>query len=324
MTHEGVFFMSYLEKKIAELSNYLPPLTKQPDFDAFWDETKRLSGAEPLNPKSVLLDNPLPGADTYDISYAGFDGTEIHGWYIVPHAKRGEKLPCLIHYHGFGGNRGKPWDFACWLLAGVAVLSVDCREQNGATGNTARYSGGFTGNLSCKGIQSKHEYYFRAVYMDCVRAIDFALTREETDKDKIILEGGSQGGALAMAVTCLDNRPYFVMADVPSNSDLITRVIGGHGSFAAVREYLKSYPERLEDALTGLSYFDTMNMADKISCPVFASVGLMDETCPARCFYATYNRIPSPKEITVYPFNGHDGGHGIQTGKKLEYLAKKI
>ncbi len=55
-------------------------------------------------------------------------------------------------------------------------------------------------NVVTKGILNKEEYYFRAIYMDCLKAIDFAYEQKNIDKDRIIIEGGSQGGAHGMAV----------------------------------------------------------------------------------------------------------------------------
>ena len=40
------------------------------------------------------------------ISYNGFDETRIHGWLILPVFLKQERYPCLIHYHGFTGDRG--------------------------------------------------------------------------------------------------------------------------------------------------------------------------------------------------------------------------
>lgn len=312
--------MCFLENETKELYSYLPPLTKQPDFDDFWratiDKTKRV----PLNPKMELYDYPSPYVKVYEISYNGFDDTRIYGWYIVPTFIKKDKYPCLISYHGFGGDRGKPHDFMTWAMMGMAVISVDCREQNGKTGNAAVYSSGTTGNVVCKGILDKNEYYYRAVYMDCIKALDFANTIEEIDDKRIVINGGSQGGALGMAVSALDERPYLVMVDVPSSSNLERRVEGFHGSFSSVSEYLKYHPYHLETAYKTLSYFDTMNMAENIKCKVFASVALKDTVCPAKCYFATYNRIKAPKDIKIYPFNGHEGGHGVHIELKLRFL----
>lgn len=312
--------MGYVEDRRRELEQYLPPLTRRPDFKSFWEETLAQAKAVPLRPHRKEAGCPFPSAKLYDISYYGFDETPIHGWLMLPTFARQEKYACIVHYHGFTGSRGQPWDFAPWLMMGLAVLSVDCREQGGMTGNHAAYSGGMKGNVACKGILDRYEYYYRAVYMDCLKALDFAETCPELDASRLVIEGGSQGGAIGMAVCALDSRPYAAMLDVPSASNLEERVRGGYGSYASIRDFLKEYPDALEQAFETLSYFDTMNMAENIRCPILASVGLLDETCPARCYFASYNRIRAPKRIEIYPFNAHDGCRGVHMGKKLAFL----
>jgi cephalosporin-C deacetylase len=316
--------MSYIDEISKELFGYLPDLTKRENFEEFWNQTIEKAKDVPLNAKLELYDYPSPYITVYSITYNGFDETIINGWFILPKFISKEKYPCLIHYHGFTGNRGMPSDFMQWLLMGVAVVSVDCREQSGLTGNSAKYSGGSTMNVNCKGILDKEEYYYRAVYMDCLKAIDFACQQEEVDKGKIIIEGGSQGGAIGMAVCALDSRPYIAMVDVPSNSNITKRVEGAFGSFASVTEYLKLYPDKIDRAYETLSYFDTMNMADRIKCKVLASVALKDNVCPAKLYFATYNRITSEKQIKIYPFNGHEGGMGIQNEIKLRFLKDNL
>jgi cephalosporin-C deacetylase len=315
--------MSYLEKKKMELEKFFPPLTRKDDFDAFWAASLARAAKIPLKPERRLMETPLSYARVYDITYGGFDSTTVHGWLLLPAFLPFEKFPCVIHYHGFMESRGHPWDFAPWLLAGAAVLSVDCREQRGETGNKSGCPGGYVKNLFSRGLLDKEEYYCRALYLDAIRAMDFARSCAEVDAERIALEGASQGGGLGMAVAALDPRPNFVMVDVPSNSLLEKRVEHGYGAFAAVQEYLRIYPDRLEQAFDTLSYFDTMNMADKIRCPVFASVGLRDDTCPAELYFATYNRINSEKEIALYPFNRHEGGGALHLGKKLSFMKKR-
>lgn len=316
--------MPYTDKALQELLAYLPELTKRPDFDAFWRETLDASARVPLDIELTPYDYPSPYAKVYDMSYAGFDGTRIHGWYIVPAFLEKDNYPCLIHYHGFTGSRGTPAEFMQWLMMGLAVVSVDVRGQCGSTGSRWAYSGGTTQSVVCNGILDKYEYYFRAVYMDCVRALDFASAQREVDKSRLIIEGGSQGGALTTAVCALDPRPYLALSDVPSNSDLIRRVEGANGSFSAVTDYLKAFPDHTEKAFETLSYFDTMNMADKIKCKVFSSVGLKDNVCPAKQYFATYNRITSPKDIRLYPFNGHEGGGATHNELKLRFVKENL
>ncbi|NSW91030.1 MAG: acetylxylan esterase [Firmicutes bacterium] len=312
--------MGYIDNIEKELFEYYPPLTKREDFDEFWDSTLKIAKAVPLKPEKKLYDYPSNYVKVYSISYNGFDETRIHGWYILPTFTKESKIPCLIHYHGYDGNKGMPSDFMHWIIMGIAVLSVDCRGQSGETGNCAIYTGGSTQSVVCKGILDKNEYYFRQVYMDCVKAIDFVCAQEEIDRNRIVVEGGSQGGGLTMAVCALDKRPYIAMADVPSNSNIEKRIEGANGAFSSVTEYLRIHPGKVEQVFKTLSYYDTMNMADRIQCKVLASVGLKDNICPAKFYFATYNRIKSEKYIKIYPFNGHEGGGSLHNEVKMQFL----
>jgi cephalosporin-C deacetylase len=316
--------MGYIENAAKELYSYAPPLTRKADFDDFWKLTVQQAKDVPLNSEKVKINYPSKHVSVYDISYNGMDETRINGWFIVPTFVRKDKYPCLIHYHGFSQNRGQPSDWMHWVMMGFAVLSVDCRDQGGKTGNSASYTHGFMLNVASKGVHDKMEYYYRAVYMDCVKAIDFVCAQEEVDNSRIVIEGASQGGALGMAVSALDERPIIAMVDVPSNSNLVCRIEGYNGAFSSVAEYLKKHPEQTDLVMDNLSYFDTMNMAERITCKVFASVALKDEVCPAQMYFATYNRIQSEKEIVIYPFNGHEGGGSVHTELKLAFLKKHL
>ncbi|TBL81071.1 acetylxylan esterase [Paenibacillus thalictri] len=314
--------MGYVEQITEDMYRYLPPLTKKDDFDAFWAGTIRQARSVPLRPEIQPVDYPSRHVKVYDISYNGMDETRIHGWFLVPAFAKQDRYPCLIHYHGFTGSRGMPSDFMHWTAMGLAVLSIDCRDQGGRTGNHTAYSHGFALNVASKGVHDKLEYYYRFAYMDCMKAIDLACGLEEVDVSKIVIEGASQGGALGMAVCALDGRPALAMVDVPSNSNLVSRIDGYHGAFSSVAEYLKKHPDQTDLVLDNLSYFDTMNMADRIKCRVLASVALKDEVCPALMYFATYNRLRCDKEIAIYPFNGHEGGGALHTERKMAFLFK--
>lgn len=307
-----------------ELFKYNPPLTKRNDFDKFWEETIEKTKGVSLNPERILYPYPSPYVSVYSISYNGFDDTRINGWLIIPNFVKKDKLKCIIHYHGFTGNAGVPSDYMYWSMMGIAVIAIDCRGQSGNTGNSMKYTSGTTQSVVCMGVLDKYEYYFRAVYMDCIKAIDFACSQEEIDESGIIIEGESQGGALGMAVCALDSRPYLAMVDVPSNSNIEERIKGVNGSFSAVTEYLQIHPENINKVFETLSYFDTMNMADRIKCKMLASAALKDDVCPAIMYFATYNRINAPKEIKLYPFNGHEGGGMLHREYKLEFLRENL
>ena len=97
------------------------------------------------------------------------------------------------------------------------------------------------------------------------------------------------------------------------------------GNFFVYEKLFKEIEIRNTDKVfETLSYFDTMNMADKITCKVLASVALKDNICPAECFFATFNRINSKKEICIYPFNEHEGGKSIHEEEKISFIKNEL
>ena len=74
---------------------------------------------------------------------------------------------------------------------------------------------------------------------------------------------------------------------------------------------LKNNPEKLAAARNTMRYFDTVNFARRIKCPVAMSTGFIDTICPPTTAYAVYNVIPGEKSMV----NVTLGTHGISLKK---------
>ena len=315
--------MSQNKEKIDNLWKANAPLTSMPDFDSFWRECIEHSNKIPLNADMKCIASDSDNYIAYDVYFDGCDGSRIHGMLARP-SQIDRQIPVMLHFHGFGGNAGLPEEFKDFLDLNICVLSIDIRGQSGISENIYKYSSGTQGELMTLGALSKDEYYYKWVMLDCIRALDFACTLDYTDKNMIIAEGGSQGGAITLLLTALDSRVRYCLCDVPSNCDIYSRIEGRFGSFAQVSEYILQNPGTKEAVYTTMSYFDVINAAGKISVPVFASVGLLDDICPAEFFFSAYNKISSEKQVFIYEEAGHDGGGEIHRERKINYLKAAI
>lgn len=297
--------MQFYEEQMQSYEKYIPKPTKKADFNDFWDITIEESKLLPLNAEYKRLPYPIEQIEVFDVSYQGFGGTPIKAYYIRP-MDHVHNLPCIITFHGYGGNKGSVSNYMKWLIQGYAVLAVDCRGQ-GESGESTYYSNGSTGTWATQGLLDKHEYYYRKVYMDCKRAIDFIFTRPEIDKKRICLLGASLGGGIALAVAALDTRPALVVADVPNMCNIELAIQQKfEGSLVAIEGYLSRYPERSKQVFDTLSYFDNLNLAPKIKSKVRLSAAFKDLICPPQTIYGVFNHIQSEKTILSYPFSGHD------------------
>jgi cephalosporin-C deacetylase len=48
----------------------------------------------------------------------------------------------------------------------------------------------------------------------------------------------------------------------------------------------------------------------------------MDDICPPSTVYAAYNAWHGAKEISVWPYNRHEGGGSFQTQDKLRFMQR--
>ena len=159
-----------------------------------------------------------------------------------------------------------------------------------------------------QGVRSAESYYYRGAYVDCVRALDFAVSRPKVDPNRIGVLGVSQGGGLSLAVAALDSRPKLSMPEVPFLCHYRRAVdVSSVNPYLEIAGYCNRYPEREAEVFRTLSYFDNLSLADRIKCPVLMTVGLQDLVCPPSTIFAVYNQIPGDaKEIIVYPYGSHE------------------
>jgi len=316
--------MRRLNEQLAELEKLAVPPTARPDFQTFWQAALARAKSEPLDAQFREGTSPFPGVRAFAVVFLGLDGTPVHARLLLPTAQPGGKLPCVIRFHGSSGSRGTVADHAAWLLAGTAVLAMDYRMQGGQTGSNTGFTGGPVYDEFVFGVAEPTSFYFYHVITDALRLIELALAHEELDPRRLAVEGASQGGGTSLTLAALHPAVSLCLADMPSFCDMERRLFYRTGGARAVAELITRHPEMLETVCATFSYFDNLNHAASIRCPVLLSVGLKDDICPPENVYAVYNRITAEKRIEVYPFAGHCDAGPLQLEKKLYALRARF
>lgn len=310
----------YTDMPEASLRDYRSSQTEPHDFDAFWADT--LGDAE-RHPLAVTVtrvtDAPGPVAlttlDVYDVSFSGFGGQPIRAWLRVP-AGATEPLPAIVQFHGYGRGRGQAFENLLWASAGYAHFDMDVRGQGsgGSTGDTPDDDGGVGSGpqvpgFMTRGIAGPSSYYYRRLYTDAVRAVAAARSLDLVDETRVGVMGTSQGGGMALAVAGLVPGLAAVVARVPFLCDFPrASVITNALPYREVAQYLAVHRLSVAAVHETLSYFDGVNFAKRASAPLAITVGLMDAICPPSTVFGAFHAYAGPKDITVWPYNGHEGG----------------
>jgi cephalosporin-C deacetylase len=311
---------------IAQLQQYLPDREEAADFDAFWADT--IAEAHALaQPTERERSNPeLTGLIVEDVTFSGFGGDPIKGWFIRPAGATGP-LPCVVHYIGYSGGRGFAHQWTMLPSAGYAVFVMDTRGQGsanlpGATADPVGSGPQVAGKMSA-GLDSRETYYYRRVFTDAALAVDVVRSFPEVDPARVVVAGVSQGGGIALAAAGLSEGLAGALVDVPFLSHYRRALqITDASPVAELKSVLISRRGQEEQVFRTLSYFDATNFAARATAPTLFSVALCDAVCPPSTVYAAFNHYAgAQKDIAVYPYNGHEGGGPVQQQRQLEYLA---
>ena len=319
--------MPLLDMTLEEMRVYRPERDEPADFDAFWAETLEETRQHDLNATFASIDAGIRTLDVYDVTFSGFNGERVKGWYMCPRAAAGP-LPGVVEYIGYGGGRGWPLDWLAFPSAGFAYLVMDTRGQGSVwrKGDTPDQSAGANPHIPgfmTQGILDPSTYYYRRLYTDAVRAVDALRSRDEVDQARIAVTGGSQGGALAVSTAGLRADVAVCMPDVPFLSHFRRAVeITPRDPYPEIARYLQVHRDKIDRVFETLSYFDGMNFAARMRARALFSVGVMDTVCPASTVFASYNHVRSEKDIKVYYFNDHEGGGPDHLAEKIRFLQR--
>ncbi|MEU5872194.1 acetylxylan esterase [Glycomyces sp. NPDC047369] len=320
--------MALFDLPLDQLRTYRPEVPEPADFDRFWQTTLAETAAYDLDVRIEQVATDLVTVDAFDVTFAGFGGHPIKGWFVKPGGVAGP-LPCVVEYLGYTGGRSYPWAHTLFPAAGWAHFVIDTRGQGsgnwnpGDTGDPYGTTGPTAKGWVTQGLEAPEHYYYRRVFTDAVRAVDVVKGLEWIDPDRIVVTGGSQGGATAQAVAGLRGDLAGAMVDVPFMCYIRRAVtITDAPVYGEFVEFLAGQRLREEQVFATLDYFDGVHFAARATAPALYSVGLMDPDCPPSTVFAAYNRWQGDKQITVWPWNRHEGGGIHHRREQLKFLAQ--
>jgi cephalosporin-C deacetylase len=313
----------FVDKPLEELRAYRPEVAEPEDFAEFWAAevvAARELGGEP---SFDAVETPIRAAEVLDVTFPGHGGAPIKAWLLTPREPLAGAA-FVVEYVGYGGGRGDPLDWLGLVSAGHPHLIMDLRGQGGGwrgadTPDPADAGAPAAPGFLTRGIADPRTHYYTRLFVDAVRAVDAAHWVAEGRQ--VVVTGASQGGALAIAAAHLGDGVAATMPDVPFLANFRRAVeITDARPYRELIDFCSVHSDRVDEVFATLSYIDVVNHGRRASVPALFSVGLIDEITPASTVFAAYNHYAGPKELAVYPFNGHEGGGTRHLKAKLAFL----
>lgn len=291
----------------------IKPYTQEPqDFRSFWQKNVEELKQVPMSyTKELYKDYCTDKIDCYLVKLQ-IDkmGHSMYGFLFYPKNAQPGKHPVVLCPPGAGIKtikdpmRNKYYAENGFVRFEVEIHGLDPRIPSETFGEISRAFNDRNGGYLANGLENKDIYYMKHVYVGLVRCIDFLTSLPEWDGKNVAVQGGSQGGALAIIAAGLDSRVTQCVANHPALSDMAGYAAkggtGGYPHFCRQPQILSN-----TDCLNTLAYFDVVNFARYVKAPTYLTWGYNDVTCPPTTSYAVWNTLKCTKESLLTPINEH-------------------
>lgn len=291
----------------------IKPYTQEPqDFRSFWQKNVEELKQVPMSyTKELYKDYCTDKIDCYLVKLQIDNmGHSMYGFLFYPKNAQPGKHPVVLCPPGAGIKtikdpmRNKYYAENGFVRFEVEIHGLDPRIPSETFGEISRAFNDRNGGYLANGLENKDIYYMKHVYVGLVRCIDFLTSLPEWDGKNVAVQGGSQGGALAIIAAGLDSRVTQCVANHPALSDMAGYAAkggtGGYPHFCRQPQILSN-----KDCLNTLAYFDVVNFARYVKAPTYLTWGYNDVTCPPTTSYAVWNTLKCTKESLLTPINEH-------------------
>ena len=311
---------------------FRPGFEEPADFRRFWRKQLRKMRKEKMDVR--LTPVAVAGEDgekyvCYDLEINCLSFRPVRGYLALPRDARPHSLPIAIFAHS-AGVLTAPWTKASVNKAvslaksGNGAIALDINAHGILNGQDDAYYEAMQAELhdySSRTVTDHESFYFRGMFLRLVRALDYLCSRREWDGKRVLITGGSQGGAQSAALAGLDPRVTMVVVDVPAMWDMGGILKGRSSAWTKPLEH-----DGVDSpAAKVMPYYDAANFMRHYKGGLVVNVGLIDMTCPPAGVWSVFNVCPASAK-TMHPcaWKGHSAKYSVPTQEGRAGLAKTM
>lgn len=297
-TYSDIIKVAYKPQKIKATVKF------PEDFKTFWDKAMQENKSIAMDDEVKLL--PEYSNDSINVYLVKYQNGEIdsyiYGFMCKP--KKAGKHPALLIAPSEECDVRKPE--TTYAEAGFISLQIGIHGLNPQKAEKEfKQEKNEIGDYFLKNISDPNSYYYKKVYLACLRGIDFLAKQTEFDGTNLGAAGKSQGGGLAIMTAALHPKVSFVSAFYPALCDQTASLKGRAGGWPHIFSTKQASQSISANGASTISYYDVVNFARILNKPGFYSLGFNDQVCSPSSMFSAINNIKSEKEVLVNPIAGH-------------------
>ena len=298
-----------------------PGQARPADFDSYWEgELKQMR----TNKMEVISKTPVPAdklpANKFSSQVMVWDvhvrqgDVEVSGFLAVPKDSVNKKASCPGILSFLGASKvtaelpaairpAALYKTICFNVNFHGLENVLNRRNSKITANRAKVR-----HYQYLKADNRQEYAMRKIFLRTVLAADYIKTLPEYN-GRLAVSGGSLGGCQSIVCAALVPEVQFCCATASAMSS----------HFGAKSGNLTGWPNLFNNKFTPKGadkvapYFDVVNFASRIKCPVIMAVGFIDTTTPPASTYTAYNALTTKNRKMYHVVTG---GHGPRLDSK--------
>ena len=302
----------------------IQPFTQEPkDFNTFWQGNLDELAKIPLSyTKEIAKEYCTDKVDCYLVKIPVSRRKQcVYGYLFYPKNAQPGKHPVVLCPPGAGIKtikeplRHKYYAENGFIRLEIEIHGLDPRLPKETFDDISRaFNSDPTGYLE-NGIDNRDRYYMKHVYLALVRCIDLLTSLPEWDGRNVAVQGGSQGGALALVAAGLDKRVNLCVVNHPALSDMAGYTEKGRtGGYPHFNRMTGLYTP---SNISTMAYYDVVNFARKVKATTYMTCGYNDNTCPPTTSYAVWNTLNCEKESLITPINEHWTSDATEYGQMV-------
>lgn len=287
------------------------PFTREPaDFMDFWNRNIEDMRAVPLSyTKEKAEEYCTDKIDCYLLKIRlNKQNQSVYAYLFYPKNAQKGSCPVVLCPPGAGIKtikeplRHKYYAENGFIRMEMEIHGLDPRLPKETFDDITKAFNGRENGYLYNGLQDPDRYYMKRVYLSLIRCLDLLTALPEWDGRNLIVQGGSQGGALAIVAAGLDRRVTQCIVNHPALSDMAAYSAGRTGGYPHFNKVDGMFTDR---NMRTMAYYDVVNFARHVTADVYMTWGYNDNTCPPTTSYAVWNTFTCPKEALITPINEH-------------------